>query len=67
LGRLKKSIDVASFIAEPGKVYYFAAEVKVTLTGDYNANIDFGLSQLSDDEGKYRVKAWKLATWNSHQ
>lgn len=65
LGRVKKNIDVASFTAEPGKVYYFAAIVKVTPTGDNNANIDFSLSQLDEDEGKYRVKAWKLATWKS--
>ena len=65
LKMLKKSIDVASFTAEPGKVYYFAAEVKVIPVGDNNATYDFGLSQLDDDAGKYRVKAWKLATWKS--
>jgi len=62
LPMLKKSIDVASFTAEPGKVYYFAANVKVIPTGDNSATYDFGLSQLDDDEGQYRVKAWKLAT-----
>ena len=62
LPMLKKSIDVASFTAEPGKVYYFAATVKVIPTGDNSANYDFALSQLDDDEGKYRIKAWKLAT-----
>ena len=60
----KKMIDVASFTAEPGKVYYFAADVKVTSTGsgknDSN-DYDFSLSQLNEDEGKYRVKAWKLS------
>ena len=30
LKMLKKSIDVASFTAEPGKVYYFAANVTLT-------------------------------------
>ncbi|MGA2167614.1 MAG: hypothetical protein ABSG62_05340 [Terracidiphilus sp.] len=62
LHMLKKSIDVASFTAEPGKVYYFAAQVTVIPTGGNNANYTFGLSQLDEDEGKYRVKAWKLAT-----
>jgi hypothetical protein len=61
LPMLKKSIDVASFTAEPGKIYYFAANVKVIPTGDNTATYDFNLSQLDDDEGKYRVKAWKLA------
>ena len=62
LRMIKKYIDVASFTAEPGKVYYFAANVKVIPTGDNNANYDFSITQLNDDEGQYRVKAWKLAT-----
>lgn len=62
LSMIKKNIDVASFTAEPGKIYYFAANVLVTPTGDNSANIDFNLSQLNDDQGQYRVKAWKLAT-----
>ena len=28
---------------------------------------DFGLSQLDEDAGKFRVKAWKLATWKTNQ
>ena len=62
LGMIKKYIDVASFTAEPGKVYYFAGNVKVTPTGDSGNNIDFNMTQLNDDEGRYRVKAWKVAT-----
>jgi hypothetical protein len=64
LSMLEKNIDVASFTAEPGKVYYFAANVIVTPTGDkhVNATFDFNLSRLDDDAGRYRVKAWKLAT-----
>jgi hypothetical protein len=62
LSRVKKNIDVASFTAEPGKIYYFAANVKVIPTGDNNVNIEFNLSPLGDDEGQYRVKAWKFAT-----
>ncbi len=62
LPTIKKYIDVASFTAEPGKVYYFAANVKVIPTGENSATYDFSLSQLDDDEGKYRVKAWKVAT-----
>ena len=59
---LKKSIDMASFTAEPGKVYYFAANVIVTPTGENNATFDFNLSQLDEDAGQYRPKAWKVAT-----
>jgi hypothetical protein len=62
---LKKSIDVASFTAEPGKVYYFAADVKVIPTGENTAEYNFSLGRLDDDQGKYRVKAWKFATWKS--
>jgi hypothetical protein len=62
LGGIEKNVDVASFTAEPGKVYYFAANVKVIPIGDNNATYDFSLTQLNDDEGKYRVKAWKLAS-----
>jgi hypothetical protein len=65
LRRIEKNVDVASFTAEPGKVYYFAADVKVIPTGENTADITFGLLQLDEDKGKYRVKAWKLATWKS--
>jgi hypothetical protein len=65
LSRIEKNVDVASFTAEPGKVYYFAADVKVIPTGDNTADITFALSQLDEDKGKYRIKAWKLATWKS--
>ncbi|MGD0681508.1 MAG: hypothetical protein ABR990_05610 [Terracidiphilus sp.] len=65
LKRIEKNVDVASFTAEPGKVYYFAADVKVIPTGENTADITFGISQLDEDKGKYRVKAWKLATWKS--
>jgi hypothetical protein len=30
-----------------------------------SVNKVFQFNQLSEDEGKYRVKAWKLATWKS--
>ena len=65
LSRIEKNVDVASFTAEPGKVYYFAADVMVIPTGDNTADITFALSQLDEDKGKYRIKAWKLATWKS--
>lgn len=62
MGFIKKNIDVASFTAEPGKVYYFAANVKVIPTGENSATYDFDLAPLNDDEGQYRVKAWKVST-----
>jgi hypothetical protein len=72
---LKKSIDVASFTAEVGKVYYYAADIKITTirgasgpgvtSGGGGSTVDFGIAPLSDDEGKYRLKAWKLSTWKT--
>ncbi|MGD0790976.1 MAG: hypothetical protein ABR920_04325 [Terriglobales bacterium] len=58
LGRLKKNVDLTSFTAEPGQVYYFAAQVTVASRD----SMIFGLSQLNEDEGKYRVKLSKLST-----
>ena len=67
LHMLNKSIDVASFTAEAGKVYYFAANVKVIPVGENQATYDFNLSRLDDDAGQYRLKAWKLATWTTNK
>jgi hypothetical protein len=64
LGMLKKSVDMASFTAEAGKVYYFAAQIN---PGDKNENPTLVLSQLDDDAGQYRVKAWKFATWKTNK
>lgn len=58
LGRLKKNVHLTSFTAEPGQVYYFSAQVTVASRD----SIIFGLSQLNEDEGKYRVKLSKLST-----
>jgi len=63
-GPFKKAIDMASFTAEPGKVYYYSADVDVS-RGHDGTSIDFSLSQMDEDEGKYRIKAWKLATWKT--
>lgn len=56
--RFKKNVDLTSFSAEPGKVYYFAAAV--TVESQYVVNFD--LSQLNEDEGEYRVKLSEHAT-----
>ena len=52
-----ESFDLAPVTAEPGKVYYFAAEIT-----ESQYYYHFSLSQLNDDQGKYRIKAWKLST-----
>lgn len=58
LGRLKKNVGLTLFTADPGQVYYFEAQVTVTSRD----SVVFGLSQLNEDEGKYRVKISKLST-----
>jgi hypothetical protein len=51
----------ATFTAEAGKVYYF--ESVVNEIGGPNGGIAaFDFAQLSEKDGKYRVKAWKFAT-----
>ena len=56
------SFDLAPVTAKAGKVYYFAAEVTESLYYYH-----FNLSQLNDDQGKYRLKVWKLATSKPEQ
>jgi hypothetical protein len=58
---LNKNVDLTSFTAEPGQVYYFAAQVTVNSQN----SVSFGLSQLNADEGKYRVENSKLSTSRS--
>jgi len=48
--------DLAPINAEAGKVYYFAAQVT-----ESQYYYHFGLSQLNDDQSKYRLKVWKLS------
>jgi hypothetical protein len=77
LRMLKKSIDVTSFTAEAGKVYYFAAGVNIesvagatgpgVTSGGGGENITFNLAPLNDDQGKYRVKAWNFSTWKTNK
>jgi hypothetical protein len=68
--------SVESFTAEPGGVYYFEAALNQLLLirskGPGPGESDSGggypglkFSQLNEDEGKYRVKAWNLATWTT--
>jgi hypothetical protein len=60
-GRVRKNVHLASLTAEPGKVYYFAAQITVT-GGSKDGTVIFDLSQLNDDEGKYLVKTSTLST-----
>jgi len=61
LGRFDKDVDLTSFTAEPGKVYYFTAYV----TFESRGVVTFSLTPTNEDEGKYRVTVSKVATWKS--
>ncbi len=58
LGRFKKNVELTSFTAEPGKIYFFSAAVPV----ESEDVVTFGLTQLNDDEGKYQMTLSKLST-----
>jgi hypothetical protein len=57
LEKLKKNIKLASFTAEPGRVYYFAGEIVAS-----RDTLIFNFSALNEDEGKYQVQSFKLST-----
>ncbi|MGB8258842.1 MAG: hypothetical protein WCE75_00760 [Terracidiphilus sp.] len=62
-GKLKKEVALASLTSEPGKVYYFETRVRITTYGEHAGNeYALELVPLNEDEGRYRIKAWDLAT-----
>jgi hypothetical protein len=56
------TFDLAPVNAEAGKVYYFAAQVT-----EVQPYFNFGLSQLNDDQGQYRLKFWTRSTSKPHR
>jgi hypothetical protein len=56
LEKLKKDVKLTSFTAEPGQVYYFAAQIVAS-----RDTLIFNFSELNEDEGKYQVKSLKLS------
>jgi hypothetical protein len=66
-GHLKQMVGMTTFTAEAGKVYYFEAKavLHVHSYGDNSRETDRDLNfvQVNDEEGKYRIKASKLATF----
>jgi hypothetical protein len=61
---LAKKVGMASFIAEPGKVYYFQARFLMKMVDIDTAEMEqrLDLTQLSADEAKYRMKISALST-----
>lgn len=62
-----KNVGVTSFTAEAGKIYYFQVTIKNVqeAISDKYSTSDWilDLTQLSKDEGRYRVKISALAQW----
>ena len=52
-----KDVDLASFIAKPGKVYYFRAKIVVGKNF-----VDFNIERVNGDEGKYMAQNSKFST-----
>jgi len=57
----KDTVNMTSFTAEAGKIYYF--EYKVQMQAAYKSNLkESALAAVNEDEGKYRIKALEVAT-----
>jgi len=54
---LKKNVDLTSFTAEPGHIYYFQVDVNV----ESQYSVSFAISQINDDKGQYLVKTSALS------
>jgi hypothetical protein len=71
----KKNVGMATFTAEAGKVYFYEAKIVMKYQRvAYGSGIggglreeSFDLAQLSNDEGKYRVKLSALSTWKPNK
>lgn len=55
---LKKNVDLTSFTAESGHIYYFQVDVNV----ESKYSVSFALSQINGDKGQYLVKTSALST-----
>lgn len=54
---LKKNVDLTSFTAEPGHVYYFQVDINV----ESQYSVSFAISQINGDKGRYLVKTSALS------
>jgi hypothetical protein len=62
MGQLKEVNGLTSFTAEAGKTYYFAIHAVTSgAYGNMHKTIEFAV--LSEDEGKFRVKAGPLSVF----
>lgn len=61
----KDFVDMATLTVEAGKVYYFESAFNAIGGHGGGGILSFGFAPVDEDQGKYRVKAWKLATWKT--
>ncbi len=69
-----RNVGMDTFTAEAGKVYYYEVKIsrkQAVLAGAESnvmplTNVSFTFSQVSEDEGSYRVKASPPSTFKSH-
>jgi hypothetical protein len=62
MGQLKEVVGLTSFTAEAGKTYYFAINAVTSgAYGNMHKTIEFAV--LSEDEGKFRVKAGPMSVF----
>jgi hypothetical protein len=61
IGKLRSKVSLASFSAEPGKVYYYQVKIVSKRVDDPNPDNTFEMSSMSEDEGKYGVKISALS------
>lgn len=60
-GMLKAKIGLTSFTAEAGKTYYYKIKVTLKQLGENSVDRELGLEPISEDEGKYGIKAFPLS------
>lgn len=69
-GTSKHALEVKTFTAEAGKMYYFLANVGHDRGGGiFNFSpttwVTFSFSAINEEQGAYRVKTSQFATWKS--
>jgi hypothetical protein len=66
LQKVKNTTDVTSFTAQPGKVYYLAAQLTVSGGGEGGPTTTFSLSQVNEDKGNWWLKTSKHSISKQH-
>jgi hypothetical protein len=65
-GSLKSKIGLTSFTAEAGKTYYYKIKVTMMTLSKEATDRELELVPLTEDEGKYGIKAYPLSKSTPH-